>query len=367
MSVNQEQLTGSQSAAEQPPKLQYNAQGDESLTAYAAAIGGAVLGVLLTLLVLAIINGGTLRFQDPGQVEALQASLAQIDRNLGTVDQNVASVAQRLEALEAEDGVIVRMQENLGTVQVGLAEMDQSLGELDQAVATLNVTKQQFDTFTAALAQALSEMGVIEPAAQEAAAETAAEPVAAEAAAPIEAEAAEEEAAAPVEAEAAEEEAVAPVEAEAATEEEAAPVEAEAAEEEAAAADAAVGPLVVTVTEGRAEAAPTVESSPEVAADAVQVYLFADENSNGVRDENEAVLVGLAVTATPAEGEEAESLITTGNGALFEGLEAGAYTIEVEDALGFTLATSRQVEVTVAEDGEEGQIVYFPVDTASPE
>ena len=47
----------------QPPELEFSMpEVEESLTAYLSAIGGAIIGLLLTLLVLAIWNGGTLNF-----------------------------------------------------------------------------------------------------------------------------------------------------------------------------------------------------------------------------------------------------------------------------------------------------------------
>ncbi len=54
------------------------------------------------------------------------------------------------------------------------------------------------------------------------------------------------------------------------------------------------------------------------------------------------------------------SAVTTDSGVLFEGLEAGVYTVTVEDALGFELLSGESVDVTVAEGGE-GNAVYFSV------
>ena len=96
-----------------------------------------------------------------------------------------------------------------------------------------------------------------------------------------------------------------------------------------------------------------------VAADAVQAYLFVDSNDDGIMDAEEASLVGATLVLTPAEGESM-SAVTTDSGVLFEGLEAGVYTVTVEDALGFELLSGESVDVTVAEGGE-GNAVYFSV------
>ena len=79
MSVQSESLTGpmghspvSHSATshskmtpmEQLAELEDGVSRAESIAIFASAIGGAILGVLLTLLVLALINNGSLRFVD---------------------------------------------------------------------------------------------------------------------------------------------------------------------------------------------------------------------------------------------------------------------------------------------------------------
>jgi hypothetical protein len=78
MSVSHESLDMARPVerSEQPPDLEYNAVRNESLTMFGAAIGGAILGMLLTLLVLAVINGGTLSFSGGERLDVLEASVA---------------------------------------------------------------------------------------------------------------------------------------------------------------------------------------------------------------------------------------------------------------------------------------------------
>ncbi len=406
MSVHQEQLKMGQSGEEQAeqPSLEYHASGDDSLTAYWAAIGGAVLGTLLTLLVLAILNGGTIQFMDRERLTALEASLNGVDENVAAVNHNVTVLSQRLESLESQASAIPQLQENLDQVQASLAEVDQTLAsqemhlsELDEAVATLDVTRQQFNLFTSALAEALTEMGVVPAPAEEAPAEVPTEQAPAEApssAAPEKAAPAEqapaEQAPATDEGSAAPAEPMSTTEAGPETKAEAPAAEAAAAEstpEEAATGESAAAESAApesataesaseeSTSEARSveetvadvEAAvmaatpPTIVTSPDVPANTVQVYFFADANENGVKDEDEASLVGLAVALTDAEGQVVASKVSNNDGAAFQELEPGVYTLTVEEDLGFQLASSDQVEITVPEDGEEGQIVYFPV------
>ncbi|MFZ1756780.1 MAG: SdrD B-like domain-containing protein, partial [Caldilineaceae bacterium] len=309
MSVQQEHLTMKQAPGadhvetqvEKPPKLEYSVkEADESLEAYISAISGAIIGVLATLLVLYILNGGTLRFTNPAKLSAIEASLTRVDENVGAVNQNVGIVAERLAALEGEAGVITQLQTSLTDLDSVLTAQSGRLEGLDESVAALNVTRKNFDTFTAALASALSEMGSnAAPAAESANA-----------------------------------------------------VEAPVAE----AAPAAQTPAETAVTTALVTSAVAVD--PDLAADAVQVMLFVDANGDGALDDGEAALVGATVTLTPAQGE-AVNADSTDTGALFEGLSSGEYTLSVESVPGYTLDGETSAAVTVDIDAEAGQVVYF--------
>lgn len=293
---------------EKPPKLEYSVKGaDESLEAYISAISGAIIGVLATLLVLYILNGGTLRFTNPAKLTAIEASLTRVDENVGAVNQNVETVAARLAAMEGEAGVIGQLQTSLTDLDAALnsamAEQGTRLDGLDESVAALDVTRKNFDTFTAALASALSEMGTT---AAPAAGAPAAEPVNAVEAAPA---------------------------------------------AEAVTAPAATETIAASVTSA-------VAVHTDLAADAVQVMLFVDANGNGAMDEGETALVGAAVVLTPAEGD-AVTVDSAETGALFEGLAAGEYAVSLESVPGYAVDGESSASVTVDIDAEAGQVVYF--------
>ncbi len=307
MSVQQEHLTMKQSPlsdhaeaqVEKPPKLEYSVkEADESLEAYISAISGAIIGVLATLLVLYILNGGTLRFTNPARLTAIEASLTRVDENVGAVNQNVETVATRLAALEGEAGVISQLQSSLTDLDAALNSAMVAQGgrmdSLDESVAALDVTRKNFDAFTAALAAALSEMNT----------------TAAPAAAPV-----------------------------------------NAVEAPAVAAPATASPIAARVT-------PAVAAHTDLAADAVQVILFVDANGDGALDDSETALVGAAVTLTPAAGE-AISLDSTESGALFAALAVGEYTVSVDEIPGYTLGGETSTTLSVEADAAAGQVVYF--------
>ncbi len=156
MSVKHESLD--MKAAErkpEAPELEYKAASQDSLSMFFAAIGGAVLGMLATLLVLALVNGGTLNFIHPERLAVLEENLALVNDNVGAVSANVDTVAQQVDEIRTELG---GASDGVESAVSRLDEHDASLSDLNSAVATFQVTGQRFDTFVAALDEALTSM-----------------------------------------------------------------------------------------------------------------------------------------------------------------------------------------------------------------
>ena len=84
------------------PELEYKSASQDSLSMFFAAIGGAVLGMLATLLVLALINGGTLNFIHPERLAVLESNLTRVNENVGAVSTNVDNVAQQVTAMRSD-------------------------------------------------------------------------------------------------------------------------------------------------------------------------------------------------------------------------------------------------------------------------
>lgn len=298
-----------------PPKLEYNNPSRDSLAMLGAAIGGALLGVFLTLLVLAIVNRGTIRFNTTGQIRAMQETIVAVDQNVGALSANLDTVVARLEGLQGQADVIPGLQteinaakteigaalSEIGAAQETLKAQQSQLGEMNDSIAVLDVGRQKFDVFTGALAGALSQMSALDGPAEAAAVEVAAVEVA------------------PVD--------VAPVEA-------------------AAVEVAPIAPVLPTVT---------VAASADVAGDAVQVVYFADANGNGIKEGEEASVVGMSLNLVDAGGAIVASVETDESGAaLFVGLAAGSYSLTTAE--GDAIAS-----LTVAEGAAQGQIVTVPV------
>jgi hypothetical protein len=275
MSVQHESLDMKPAERKQEaPELEYKAASQDSLSMFFAAIGGAVLGMLATLLVLALINGGTLNFIHPERLAVIEQNLTRVNENVGAVSTNVDNVAQQVTALRTD----VSGAKN--DVESALATLDEHGSRVDQVssdVENLKVTGQKFDTFVIALDQALTSMDRVGA---------------------------------------------------------------------ANGVSAAVG-------------GPVVVNSDAVPAGSVAVLFFVDANGNSRMDDSEANLVGLQLAVTDAAGATVGDYSSTDGGVLVNDLAAGQYTFTVTDPAGHTVSTD-SVTVNVPQDGEQGQIVYFP-------
>ncbi len=299
MSVQPESIgvTKSVERAEVAPEIEYKMVTHDSLSMFLAAIGGAVLGMLLTLLVLALVNGGTLSFSGP-RITQLEEYVSRVDENVGSVSANINLVSEQAASL----------QQQLGSVETALrgelATQSGNLETIQSSVATLEVTRQQFGVFMGALNTALADMQAIDPNA---------------------------------------------------------PAAVEAAPASETATTEAAAPAVEDPSETNELSAPQSVASADVAANAIAAVLFVDENGDGLLSDGETNLIGLPVTLTDANGATIATAESSDAGLLFSDLAAGEYTITVDDTLGYSLLSQPTATVTVAEDATAGTLVYLPV------
>jgi hypothetical protein len=156
MSVQHESLDMKPTERKQEvPELEYKAASQDSLSMFFAAIGGAVLGMLATLLILALINGGTLNFTHPERMAVLESNLTRVNENVGAVSTNVDNVAQQVTAMRAD---ISAAKTDMQSAMTSLEERGTQVDQIGADVENLKVTGQKFDTFVIALDQALTSM-----------------------------------------------------------------------------------------------------------------------------------------------------------------------------------------------------------------
>lgn len=152
MSVHQESLDMSAKveSEEDAPELEYNTYRHDSLSMFGAAIGGAVLGMLLTLLVLAIINGGTLSFTGGERLAVMNETMTRVDENVGAVAHNIEVVAQQAAELQSD---LVAAQTSL---QAAIDANSADVATLEGSVESLENASGQFASFLVALDEALA-------------------------------------------------------------------------------------------------------------------------------------------------------------------------------------------------------------------
>ena len=125
----------------------------DSLAMFGAAIGGAVLGMLLTLLVLALINGGTLNFAGGVErMDGIEANLARVNENVGAVSTNVDIVAAQSAAVQGN------LNEVEAVLTAEMAAQGEEIVAINTAIGMLDQTRAQFDIFVGAMADALVSM-----------------------------------------------------------------------------------------------------------------------------------------------------------------------------------------------------------------
>lgn len=325
----------------QPPELEFSMpEVEESLTAYLSAIGGAIIGLLLTLLVLAIWNGGTLNFTNISRVNALDAGLTDVAADLETVNANVNALGERLILLEQESGAVAALQNSLSELDTSLADLNRKLSEqgiqlsqLDTAVEDLQVTRRNFDLFTAALTNALAQMETAATAAQ-----------------PENGNVSQRTPSA------------GPATGTSGTNDRRAT---ESAEAKAATTD--IGSMTdESALPDPSLPQPAVILSEEVAPDALLVYLFLDGNVDGLFDADENLIAGATVTLTSPDGRAVAAENSVGSaGTLFEKLNSGEFTVSVDEVQGYTLASLNNMTVKVDPEAGAGQIIYFAVVTTA--
>ena len=325
----------------QPPELEFSMpEVEESLTAYLSAIGGAIIGLLLTLLVLAIWNGGTLNFTNISRVNAIDAGLTDVAADLETVNANVDALGGRLILLEQESGAVAALQKSLAELDASLANLDRSLSDqgiqlsqLDTAVEDLEVTRRNFDLFTAALTDALAQMETGATAALSdsggASQRTLSDP--STTGAPR--------------------------------------------ADERQTSDSAGSKISTTDTGPQASDSaqpdrplppPAIVVSDKVAPDALLVYLFLDGNADGLFDADENLIAGATVGLTSPDGRAVAAENSVGStGTLFEELNGGEFTVSVDDVQGYTLASLNSTTVDIDPEAGSGQIIYFAVITTA--
>ncbi len=341
----------------QPPELEFSMpEVEESLTAYLSAIGGAIIGLLLTLLVLAIWNGGTLNFTNISKVNALESGLTDVAADLDGVNTSFDALGERIVVLEQEAGAVSALQNSLVTLDASLSELDRSLsdqginiGELDSAVNDLQITRRNFDLFTAALTEALALMEKGASAAAPYGDASNGRPSQERRTSATDPTSLEKQAAT-------------------STANTSPADNAQAVESSASSTTSDVSGAQTSAEAQQTQilAEPITVISEDVAPDSLLVYLFLDVNANGQFDGDENFIAGATITLTSPDGRAVAAESSVGSaGTLFEELVAGDHKVTVEDVQGYVLASQRNAAVNIDQEADAGHIIYFAVVTTA--
>lgn len=284
---------------------------NNSLLLFLVAIGSAILSTLFTLLILAVVNGGTLSFTGGERLTKFQDYMEQVNGNVGTLNDKVESVKSRATELAAE----------MEGLQSELDNQDTEMNGLDDAVAKIDQTRQQFDGFVSALNVALSS--IQSPEEETATAENS-EPVVVK------------------------------------TQPEVPSAEESESEDNADEGSEESSDAASSDGEAAASPAPMISMSEELPANTIAALILDDLNGNGMLDGGETS-VGDIMISLSLDGAVVESKATSEAGATFMDLAPGSYEITVDDMAEYTLLTADTTQVDLGEGNESGQFVYFTI------
>ena len=137
------------------PELEYKSASQDSLSMFLAALGGMVLGTMATLLILALINGGTLNFVHPERLTALEQSLTSVNANLGAVSQNVDAVAAQVQEVRTS---LADATAQVDQARAALQSQGNDVAQVQSAMSSLQETGAKFDTLVLGLKSVLNSM-----------------------------------------------------------------------------------------------------------------------------------------------------------------------------------------------------------------
>lgn len=165
MSVHSESIHSNgeshvESVEEESAGYKFDISNQDSLVLFGVAVGGAVLGALLTLLLLALINGGTLNFSQMERIAALEASYEALSGNVDANTQNIETVA-------------TRMTEGISSLLGTAEQQGGAIDTLGEAIDAMSSTRSDMDILLNALSGAVAEIGGATTEAAEAPAEAA--------------------------------------------------------------------------------------------------------------------------------------------------------------------------------------------------
>lgn len=138
------------------------------------AVAGAILGMTLTLALLAGLNNGSLQYAQSNsrlqnQLESVTNSLDELSQELESANQNLEAVATRTgtladdqsemsEAINGVESTIGNAQQGLETAQDDIEALTETAVTLDERIDTISESAETFDTFLTGMRDLLVDL-----------------------------------------------------------------------------------------------------------------------------------------------------------------------------------------------------------------
>jgi competence ComEA-like helix-hairpin-helix protein len=129
---------------------------------FLSTLGGAVLGVLFTLLALFLVNGGTLQFTSSGRGRFLQDQIDRQNTNQSSMGDEIDTLSGRVATLAAQEATAEaesrQTANELEDTATELATLEAEAAVLEERLSSAAIAAEDFEFFLAGMSDLLNEL-----------------------------------------------------------------------------------------------------------------------------------------------------------------------------------------------------------------
>jgi DNA uptake protein ComE-like DNA-binding protein len=166
---NEKTETKSEPEAKPEPKPRWITMSQALWLAFGSGMVAFVLALVLSLGILAAINGGRLIFASPSQISDLNRQVGAQETTLTTLEEDLAGIRERVDNLETVSGRVTSLEKSVGALDSDLNEAETRIAgvetQIEEASAQILSLEEQngrFENFFNGLSLLLSDLFSLE-------------------------------------------------------------------------------------------------------------------------------------------------------------------------------------------------------------
>jgi len=133
--------------------------------AFGSGLVAFALALVISLGILAAINGGRLIFASPSQIRDLNRQVVNQEATLTTLEEDLAGIRERVDNLETVSGRVASLEESVGALDSSLNEAENRISgvetQMEETSAQIQSLQEQngrFENFFNGLSLLLSDL-----------------------------------------------------------------------------------------------------------------------------------------------------------------------------------------------------------------